>query len=161
MNITDSLSTLPDIFNEHYSISHARHVFSRMKDRCPKQYEEKRISIAKAADILNIDTRTLHQRIKKGIINPKIEQSENGYVKTLLVSLRDLADMLIEHPLKPCACQNRKRYTDIEIEELKNTGRVIGRTYNSYKVKAFRLGIKIGKKRNLNNDSIDRDLYTM
>jgi hypothetical protein len=68
MSLTDSLSTMPEVFNEHYTLSHARHVFSRMRDRCPREYEEKRITIRQAAELLNVDHKTLHQRI--ALLNP-------------------------------------------------------------------------------------------
>lgn len=41
MSIFDTMSVMPDVLNETYTIAHARHVFSRMRDRCPKEYEEK------------------------------------------------------------------------------------------------------------------------
>lgn len=43
MNLSDSLSTFPEVFNEHYSLSHAKHVFSNMRDRCPKEYVEREL----------------------------------------------------------------------------------------------------------------------
>ena len=61
----------------------------------------------------------------------------------MLVSVRDLADMLIQKPLKECSGKPAKRYSKEEIEELKRTGKVTGRTYDSYKVKAHRLGMKL------------------
>jgi hypothetical protein len=149
MSITDSLSTFQGVFNEHYTFSHARHVFSRMRDRCPKEYEEKRLSIRQAAELLNIDHKTLHQRIKLDLIKPKKVVANNGYVKKRLVSVRDLADMLIEKPLKACSGKNVNRYTPGEIDELKTTGKVAGRSYDSYKVKACRLGLKLKELRNV------------
>lgn len=140
MNIAESLSTFPEVFNEHYSISHARHVFSRMRDRCPKEYEEKKITIRQAAELLNVDHRTLHQRI--GMLKPKKVICDGHPVK-YLVSIRDLADMLIDKPLKGCAHKTSKRYTKEELNELKTTGKIKGRTYNAYKTKAFRLGLKL------------------
>jgi hypothetical protein len=150
MSLTESLSIFPEVFNEHYTISHAKHVFSRMRDRCPVEYEEKKISIRKAAELLNVDHRTLHQRIRLKLMKTKNEKSDNGYTKKIFVSLRDLSDMLIEKPFKKCAGINQNRYTKQEIEELLKTGKVIGRSYNSYKIKAHRLGFKL---KNLKNQS--------
>lgn len=151
MSLTESLSNngnaFIEMFNEHYSISHARHVFSRMRDRCPKEYEEKKLSIRQAAELLNVDHKTLHQRIKSGLLNVKEETADNKYVKRMLVSVRDLADMLIAKPLKACSGKPAKRYTKEEIEELKNTGKVASRSYDSYKVKANRLGLSLRKIR--------------
>jgi len=147
MNLSDSLSTFPEVFNEHYSLSHAKHVFSNMRDRCPKEYEEKKISIRQAAELLNVDHKTLHQRIEKGLLKVKKEKADNNYVKRMLVSVRDLADMLIEKPLKKCSGKPAKRYTKEEIEELRETGKVSSRTYDSYKVKAHRLGLKLKELR--------------
>jgi hypothetical protein len=45
MSITDSLSTFPEVFGEHYTLAGAKYMFSRMRDRCPKEYEEKKLSI--------------------------------------------------------------------------------------------------------------------
>jgi hypothetical protein len=146
MSLTDSLSTFPEVFGEHYSISHARHVFSNMRDRCPKEYEEKKLSIRQAAELLNVDHKTLHQRIKLKLLIPKKEKA-GRYVKRMLVSVRDIADMIINCPLKECSGKPVKRYTQNEIEELKNTGKVTGRTYDSYKVKAPRLGLKLRELR--------------
>ena len=147
MSIADSLSndesTFVGMFNEHYSLSHARHVFSRMRDRCPKEYEEKRLSIRKAAELLNVDHKTIHQRIRSGLLKVKREEAKNGYVKRMLVSVRDLADMLIEKPLKGCFGKPVRRYTVSEIDELKKTGKVSSRSYDSYRVKACRLGLKL------------------
>lgn len=145
MSITDSLSSISEICGEHYTIARARDVFSRMRDRCPKEYEEKRLSIRQAAELLNVDTRTIRQRIAAKLIKPKIEVADNGYKKRALVSVRDLADMLIEKPLKYCAGKNQRRYTAEEVDELRTTKKVVGRTYNSYKVKAWRLGISLKK----------------
>jgi hypothetical protein len=146
MSIFDTMSVMPDVLNESYTIAHARHIFSRMRDRCPKEYEAKRLTIRQASELLNVDHRTLHQRID--ILNPKKEMADNKHVKRMLVSLRDLADMLIEKPLKACSGKPAKRYTTDEIEELKKTGRVASRTYGSYKVKAYRLGLKLRELKN-------------
>jgi hypothetical protein len=144
MSLTDSLSndenTFVGMFNEHYTLSHAKHIFSRMRDRDPKAYEEKKLSIRQAAELLNVDHKTLHQRIK--MLKPKKEKA-GRYVKRMLVSVRDLADMIILKPLKACSGKPAKRYSKEEIEELKRTGKVTGRTYDSYKVKAHRLGFKL------------------
>ena len=147
MDITESLSTFPEIFNEHYSLSHAKHVFSRMRDRDPKAYEEKKLSIRQAAEILNVDHKTIHQRIRTGLLKVKNEKAENKYVKRMLVSVRDLADMLIEKPFKDCFGKPARRYTIDEINELKKTGKVSTRSYDSYKVKAHRLGLKLRELR--------------
>jgi len=114
-----------------------------MRDRCPKEYEEKKLSIRQAAELLNVDHRTIHQRIKLGLLKVKKEEAKNKYVKRMLVSVRDLADMLIEKPLKGCFGKPAKRYTPDEIKELKSNGIVTSRTYNSYKCKAHRLGLKL------------------
>jgi len=147
MSLADSLSTgentFVGMFNEHYTLAHARQVFSRMRDRCPKEYEEKKLSIRQAAELLNVDHKTLHQRIKRGLLKVKKDQAENKYVKRMLVSVRGLADMLIEKPLKDCFGKPVKRYTEEEIEELKNTGKVSSRSYDSYKVKASRLDLSL------------------
>jgi len=143
MSITESLSTCPEIFNEHYSLSHAKHIFSRMRDRDPKAYEEKKLSIRQAAELLNVDHKTIHQRIRCGLLKVKKEKAKNKYVKRMLVSVRDLADMLIEKPFKDCFGKPACRYTIDEINELKKTGRVSTRSYDSYKVKAHRLGLKL------------------
>jgi len=147
MSIFDTMSIMPDVINESYTIAHARQVFSRMRDRCPKEYEEKKLSIRQAAELLNVDHKTLHQRIRLNLLNPQKEMDENKYIKRMLVSVRDLADMLIEKPLKECSGKPAKRYTKEEIEELKNTGRVASRSYDSYKVKANRLGLSLRKIR--------------
>jgi hypothetical protein len=65
----------------------------------------------------------------------------------MLVSVRDIADMIINYPLKECSGKPAKRYTQNDIEELKNIGKVTGRTYDSYKVKAHRLGLKLRELR--------------
>ena len=153
MSLTESLSKSDDentfigIFNEHYSLSHAKHVFSRMRDRDPKAYEEKKLSIRQAAEILNVDHKTIHQRIRTGLLKVKNEKAENKYVKRMLVSVRDLADMLIEKPFKDCFGKPARRYTIDEINELKKTGKVSTRSYDSYKVKAHRLGLKLRELR--------------
>jgi hypothetical protein len=143
MSITESLSTFPEVFGEHYTLARAKDVFSNMRDRCPKEYEEKKLSIRQAAELLNVDHKTLHQRIRAKLLKPKKEKADNKYVKRMLVSMRDLADMIIAKPLKACSGNPARRYTQNEILELKTTGMAKGRTYDSYKVKACRLGIKL------------------
>jgi hypothetical protein len=136
MSITESLSTFPEIYNEHYTLIHAKHLFSRMRDRCPKEYEEKIISIRKAAELLNVDPKTLHQRI--GMLKPKAEIT-NGYTKKLLVSLRDLADMLIEKPFRKCVYIPKILWSKQDIDSLVYTGKCKGRTYAACKTKKVRL----------------------
>jgi hypothetical protein len=143
MSITESLSTFPEVFGEHYTLARAQDVFSNMRDRCPKEYEEKKLSIRQAAELLSVDHKTLHQRIRARFLKPKKERADNKYVTRMLVSMRDLADMIIAKPLKACSGNPARRYTQKEILELKTTGKVSGRTYNSYKVKAHRLGLKL------------------
>lgn len=92
--------------------------------------------------MLNVDHKTIHQRIRAGLLKVKNDRAYNRYIKRMLVSMRDLADMLIEKPLKACSGQPARRYTQEEIEELKTTGKVNGRSYDSYKVKECRIGIK-------------------
>lgn len=75
------------------------------------------------------------------------EQADNKYVKRLLVSVRDLADMIIVNPLRERSGKPARRYSPEEIAELKNSGKVVGRTYNSYKVKAHRLGLSLRELR--------------
>jgi hypothetical protein len=114
-----------------------------MRDRCPKEYEEKKLSIRQAAELLNVDHKTLRQRIRAKLLSVRTERSDNDHVKRMLVSVRDLADMLIAKPLKGCSGKPVRRYTEGEIEELRNTGKVASRTYDSYKVKANRLGLSL------------------
>jgi hypothetical protein len=142
MSFTESLSTFPEIYNEFYTLSSAKYVFSRMRDRCPKEYEEQKLSLRQAAELLNVDPKTIRQRVNKGQLKC-VEDVAGNYIKRKRVSIRDIADMIIAYPLRPTHGNAQNKYSSYEIEELKTTGKVEGRSYDSYHVKACRMGIKL------------------
>jgi transposase-like protein len=122
MSITDSLSSFPEVFGEHYTFARAKDVFSNMRDRCPKEYEEKKLSIRQAAELLNVDHKTIHQRRRAGLLIVMNDRADNRYIKRMLVSMRDLADMLIEKPLKACSGQPARRYTQQNASDMLHDG---------------------------------------
>lgn len=146
----EKLSYTQENLNGDINFSNAKYVFSRLKDRCPQYYTERKLSARMAAKLLDIDHKTIFQRLKSGKLEHEktIEKGRNIYK----ISVRDLSDMLINYPFtNKCLHQTYRLWAKEEEKELILTGVCKGRSKTQCKSKKHML--KFRKKNDKLNSS--------